>query len=442
MRVLILAYDFPPFVSVGGLRPYSWYRYLGEFGVEPVVVTRQWANDYGDERDFVAPSAHDDVEVERSGRGTIIRAPYRPNLSNRLLLRHGPQRHRVIRKLVTAWYEVAQYYADAGPKAPLAHAAREFLRGQRVDAIVATGNPYVLFRYASDLSREFRIPWVADFRDPWSQDRRRHLYRLSNTWTRALERQHVASAAAITTVADSVRDLLGQIHTGKRIVVIPNGYDPEAMAAADGVEQRRDGLTLAYTGSTYGWHPMESVLRELDRFNRENPRTPISLRMIGVSGRGEMEELVRSRFPALAPRVAFTDRLPNERMAVELAGAHAFLMFNNYAYPGTKIFDYLALRRQILLCYSDDAEADRLKREHYNVDIPPGTDERMLEDIVRSTRSGIVVRDAGHLRGILAELQREYARTGAVACDSHGVEQYSRRAAAGRLAALLREVAP
>ena len=34
-KVLIFAYDFPPYVSVGGLRPYSWYKYLKEYGIEP-----------------------------------------------------------------------------------------------------------------------------------------------------------------------------------------------------------------------------------------------------------------------------------------------------------------------------------------------------------------------------------------------------------------------
>lgn len=43
-KVLILAYDFPPYVSVGGLRPYSWYKYFKEFGLYPIVVTRQWEN--------------------------------------------------------------------------------------------------------------------------------------------------------------------------------------------------------------------------------------------------------------------------------------------------------------------------------------------------------------------------------------------------------------
>ncbi|MDY0217231.1 MAG: hypothetical protein RBS19_09780 [Bacteroidales bacterium] len=30
-KVLILAYDFPLYVSVGGLRPYSWYKNFHEF---------------------------------------------------------------------------------------------------------------------------------------------------------------------------------------------------------------------------------------------------------------------------------------------------------------------------------------------------------------------------------------------------------------------------
>ena len=61
-RVLILAYDFPPYVSVGGLRPYAWYKYLRECGVYPVVITRQWANRYGNALDYIAAGESDEVE--------------------------------------------------------------------------------------------------------------------------------------------------------------------------------------------------------------------------------------------------------------------------------------------------------------------------------------------------------------------------------------------
>ncbi len=92
IKVLILAYDFPPYVSVGGQRPYSWYKYFKNFGVEPVVITRQWSNAYGNALDFVAPSESLMLEVEQNDRGTILRTPYRPTWRHSLLLKYGPKR--------------------------------------------------------------------------------------------------------------------------------------------------------------------------------------------------------------------------------------------------------------------------------------------------------------------------------------------------------------
>src|SRR5687768_6778857 len=88
-KVLILAYAFPPYVSAGSLRPHSWYKYLHESGIYPIVVTRQWDNRYRNHLDYVAPGQVPHAVVEESDRGTVIRTPYAPNLSNRLLLKYG-----------------------------------------------------------------------------------------------------------------------------------------------------------------------------------------------------------------------------------------------------------------------------------------------------------------------------------------------------------------
>ena len=81
-----------------------------------MVVTRQWSNHRGYELDYVAPSELPDVLVEETEYGTIIRTPYRPNVSNRLLLEYGPERFRLIRRAVTACYEIGQYYVHIGPR--------------------------------------------------------------------------------------------------------------------------------------------------------------------------------------------------------------------------------------------------------------------------------------------------------------------------------------
>lgn len=438
VKVLVLAYDFPPFVSVGGLRPYSWFRYLGEFGVEPVVVTRQWANHYQDERDYIAPSATTKVEVETSSLGTILRTPYAPNLSNRILLAKGPNKLRLVRRLITAWYEVGQYYAAIGPKVGLYRAARRYLQqNHQVDAIVATGEPFVLFKYAARLSKEFGIPWVADYRDPWSLDKRRIGIRISRRWEAGLERRFTASASAIITVSGFLGGLLTQLH-GRTPAILPNGYDPESMAGALGCEQGHEKFTVAFTGSIYGWHPIESVFRVFQEFVRARPEAAIALDMIGVGRSAALEELLRSTFPDLVGQVRFSSRLPNNQMAMQLAKANAFLMFNNYAYAGTKVFDYMALRRRIILCYSADPEAKLLKDAHYNLEVGADADQGILERMVEETKSGVVVRDAAHLRQVLTDFYREFKSNGGLTCEPVGIEKYSRRSQVEQLAGLLK----
>ena len=169
-KVLILAYDFPPYVSVGGLRPYALYNYLKEFGVEPILVTRQWGNTHGNRLDYVSAGSSEQSIVEVSQCGTIIRTPYKPNFANRLMLKHGDKRYRLLRKSISAYYEFAQFLLPIGPKIELYKAAKHFLKNNQVDAIIATGDPFILFKYASKLSKAFNIPWIADYRDPWSHN--------------------------------------------------------------------------------------------------------------------------------------------------------------------------------------------------------------------------------------------------------------------------------
>ena len=171
-RVLIITYDFPPYVSVGGLRPYNWYVHFKEFGVEPIVVTRQWGNKHGNFLDYVAAGESNGTVLEQTDLGTILKTAYHPNFANRLLLRHGEKKYTFIRRSISAYYEFAQFIRPIGPKAGLYHGAREYLKNNRVDAIIATGDPFVLFNYAAKLSKEFRIPWIADYRDSWSHEQK------------------------------------------------------------------------------------------------------------------------------------------------------------------------------------------------------------------------------------------------------------------------------
>lgn len=437
LKALVLAYDFPPRHAVSGLRPFSWYRYWPEFDVAPVVVTRQWGNRLGHELDYVAASDSPSVLVEENEHGTIIRTPYHPNLSNRLLLRYGPKRFRLLRRALTAWFEIAQYYVAAGPRRNFHTAAQRYLRERGADVIVATGEPFVLFRYAQELAREFGIPWVADYRDPWSDDPFRS--KLQRRWEAPIERRLISSASAITTASGFWAEVGGAQLRGRPVRVIPNGYDPAAVATAAAEPQARDRLTLGYVGSVMPFYPFESFFRICDAFVQERKEPRLELVFVGVQNQATLEDLLARRFPVLAGVVTFHNRMPNADMARVLARSNALVAFNNYGFPGTKIYDYLGLRRHVLLCYSADPEALELKRRHYGYDDAGATDEGIMERLLDETGGGTVVRDADHLRVVLADLHAELMKTGEVACHSHGIERFSRRTQAGLMAEVLKE---
>ena len=379
--------------------------------------------------------------MEHDDHGTVVRTPFRPNLSQRFLSRHGPSKLRFARKAITAWYEIGQFFFAIGPRRALYDAARDYLRQHRVDAIIATGEPFVLFRYATRLSAEFGVPWVADYRDLWSYDRRASIKRISPRLEARLERKFTRSASALTTVCEFTRAMLVSFHDSKPVHIVRNGYDPEAIASARGVEQAHDRLTIAFAGSVQAWDPIKSFFAACERVIRADGRE-LELQFFLVNAREEVGALLAAEFPALASRARVLDRIPNHQVAVELSKSNALLVFNTYSFVGTKVYDYLALNRRILLCYSQDSDALRLKDSHYTYSVPAGDLDlsRPLERLIEEAGSGIVVKDAAHLDGVLRDMLDEFDRKGSIACTASGTGRFSRRTQAGRMALILEEL--
>lgn len=432
-RLLILAYDFPPYVSVGGLRPYAWYRYLKEYGVEPIVVTRQWENKYGNELDYIAPGESNETIVETTEYGTIIRTPYKPNLANRIMLKYGRSKFSLIRKMVTAWYEFMQFLFFVGPKSCLYRGAKEYLKHNKVDAIIATGEPFVLFKYASALSSKYNIPWVADYRDPWSQNKGRSRIRS----VRFFERKFSQNMSAVTTVSDFLKKKISENISVPTYYIIPNGYNPETIKQVGDICPEKGVLRIALAGSIYDWHPYKSVISTFAEFVKKNDYAPkIELNFFGINRHKEIEQFALEN--SIENNVRVYPRMDNASLLQNLSRHNVMLLFNDYSIMGTKIYDYLGLKRLILFCYSNDAEALALKDKCYPVGEVEGVSTHLQEDLINETHSGIVVKDKNHLSKVLSDLYDEFSQTGSIACHSINTSNYSRREGAHQLAEIVK----
>jgi glycosyltransferase involved in cell wall biosynthesis len=439
-KVLILAYDFPPYVSVGGLRPNYWFKYLKEFGVEPIVITRQWRNIHGNHLDYIIEGYSKNIIVKRFDHGTKICTPYTPNISNRLFLRYGERNFRLIRKSISAFFEIVQFLYPVGPKSEIYSAARKYLQENHVDAIIATGDPFVLFTYASQLSKEFDIPWIADYRDPWSHNQENQQTFIQRVWNQIQEKRSVSTAAHISTVSTFVHRKIDSLVPHKPYTILPNGYDPEIIDSIKSIPQNSDKLSIGFVGTIYEWHPIESFLRECAAFITENPETKLQLNFYGTNLQEKLLEMVEIKFTALKDCVMISPKMPNAEVLKRLAENNVVLLFNYYSYMGTKIFDYLGLRRKIILCYADDPEANELKRKYYQIKEMESESGQLQADLIHATHSGIIVKDAHHLQKVLKDLWMEFSESGAIRCDSTGVEQFSRKLQVQKLAELVTKI--
>lgn len=441
-KALILAYDFPPYVSVGGLRPYSWYKELSEYNIYPIVITRQWSNDLGNELDYISPSKYKNTIIKKTEKGTLIKTKYEPTLSNKLLLKYGNSKFVYFRKILSLLIELKQHLFFSGQKSYIYKEAHNFLKKYNVDIIIATSEPFVLFKYADKLSREFKTPWLADYRDPWTQDNSRYdKLPFLKVIDIIFEKKYLSSTQTITTPNNFFKAKLSNLFPNKKVNVIYNGFDSSSIDQAKNIPQTSDKLTMAYIGTICDWHPIEIFLKVCEDFTKKHDNPLFVINFIGINNENKVKQLLNKKYQLLLKFVNFTPKLSNEKLVQKLAEQNVLILFNYYSNIGTKLFDYMAIKRQILFCFTEDSEAENLKKMYYNFDESLSQNKQIQAEIINKTNSGIVVKNSYKLMIHLEELYCEFISKKFIQCNSNDIiNQFSRKAQTEQLAILIKQL--
>ncbi|MDZ5447620.1 glycosyltransferase [Micromonospora sp. 4G57] len=378
LRLLIVAYHFPPADSVGARRPAALARYAAE---------RQW-----DVRVLTTGTPDLENPVPEVPERHIVRVAPVPRLPR---LRRSPAaaadgadatasrpataartRAADLRLAVNRWVWKAgsELLVPDSQVNWIWPAVRRFLDtrdGWRPDVILATGPPFSVFAVAARLARRLDVPWVADYRDLWSVGNEYWVRtRARRSVDRRLERRLLRSAAASVTVseplAEAMRRTLG-VHTR----VVMNGIDRRPPATSTepvaGPQARADHaaatLTLAHTGYVYPSRRDPGPLLEAVASLGEDAAR------VHVVFAGEDNGIVRRAVErtGVADSVTLLGQVSAEkswRIQAE-ADVLVLLMWNDPRDAGTvtgKIFDYLFARRPILLLGYESGVAANLIR--------------------------------------------------------------------------------
>ena len=162
------------------------------------------------------------------------------------------------------------------------------------------------------------------------------------------------------------------------------------------------------------------------------------MNLIGISQQAEITELIASDFPSIAQFVKFTPPLDNKTYQVEMSKNHLLVLFNSFALMGTKIYDYLAMNRKIILLYTEDAEANQLKRKCYPLPDSEVHSNSLQADLLATTSAGVSVKNAAELLQQLIDLNNELVTTGTIKHETTDIAAYSRKNQTEKLAQFIK----
>lgn len=372
MKILILAYEFPPLISIGGLRPYYWSKYWSENSDDVVVVTRHWSEKVNTPEDYVRQTNTATVFEAPQPKLKIIRTPYYPNLRDKLLLKFGFYGASFMRKILSLAYSYLEwFFLSFDVKSEIYYGAKKQLDKQSFDLIIATGQPFILFRYASLLSAKFNVPWVADYRDGWTSAQGDYvltgLQKHQHSFFRKMELKTLQSACFISTAAPPYKEELQKLFPSKEIEVTYNGFDDTVLAEIADIQPRKDKFVIAYIGMLYMHQKLETFLQAIKELLAEGLIQEHEIEIIFYATNAFPDSKKRLlEFDAnVAKVITTTDRTPYRQLMAKLKEAHLLLLLSKKKanWLNTKLFDYFAVSRPVLLVENDEGVLNNLIQE-------------------------------------------------------------------------------
>ncbi|MAM27524.1 MAG: glycosyl transferase family 1 [Flavobacteriaceae bacterium] len=422
-RVLIIAYYWPPAGGPGVQRWLFFVKYFREFGIEPVVYIPENATYPLQDESFLKEVP---ATIEIISRP--IKEPYRfakwfskkktAQMSSGIIAKKNLS---AIEKLLL--YIRGNFFipdARIGWVKPSVAYLKKYLFEHPVETVVTTGPPHSLHLIGLQLKKECKLPWVADFRDPWTTIHYHESLRLSASSRRKhkqLEASVLQQADAVTVTSATTKKQF-ELITPKTVHLVTNGFEPKAEITA-----KLDAkFSLAHIGSLLAernpivlWEVVSELAAEVKGF-----REDVEITLAGVVGDSILRSLSSFGLSANIRNLGYV----SHDEAVQLQHNAQILLLLEIDSPETKViipgklFEYLSAQRPIIALG------------------PEGSD---VKEIITTTESGYYFNPSqkNQLKEQLLTYYRKFQQ-GTLHSTSKEIESYSRKNLTQKMAQILK----
>ncbi len=371
-RVLIIAYYWPPNAGVGVYRWLKFSKYLPQFGWQPVVFTPE-----NPELQAVDAALETDVPPEAE----VIKAPITEPYSwyKRFTGKKQDEHLRTAflreeagptwKENLANWVRSNFFIPDARVwwVKPSVKRLEEYLKVHPVDVIVTTGSPHSLHLIGRELKRRTGIPWLSDFRDPWTNIDyygQLKLTKWADAKQRRLERAVLTEADQVLTVswhwAEELRAL-----GARNVEVITNGFDPDDLPEPPAPLDER--WSLVHVGSITATRDVPELWQALAARVQQDPefRERFVLRFVGGVDHTVMRSVEAAGLNPYVERIGQVDHAEALR---HMQRARTLLLpvndtANVMGFLPAKVFEYLSVQRPILAVAPKGADIGKVLGE-------------------------------------------------------------------------------
>ena len=369
-RLLIISYYWPPTGGSGVQRWVKFSKYLPEHGWQPVIYTPENPERLAYDESLLA----DIPECAEVIRRRIVE-PY--GLYRKLFGRSGGEVNplnssgKSLKSKLSRVVRGNLFIPD--PRVSWVRGSvrflKKYLREHPVDAVVTTGPPQSMHLIGRGLKRSLGLPWIADFRDPWTRMfyyKHLCLSKFADRKHHRLEQGVLDEADLVLAVSPPVRDDF-QAQTRTPVHLITNGYDEDDFPVREPGSRRDGKFRIVHTGLFAAdgnplklWDALARRCREDEDFAQR-----LEIRLAGKTD-APVLEAIRER--GLGAQLVDLGYLPHSRVVQEQQEADLLILplrhEPEYAkvLPG-KIFEYIASGRPVLGIGQEDGAAAAILRD-------------------------------------------------------------------------------
>lgn len=412
-RVLIITYYWVPAGGVAVQRFLKFTKYLRDYGWEPVILTvENGSYPYTDES--LQNQVPEGIEVHR----TKTFEPFeiynllRGQRGKTVPLAVATSSEKSLFQKMSGYIRANFFLPDArkGWKPYAVAKASELISSGTIDAIITTGPPHSTHVIGQQLKGKYHLPWIADFRDPWTEIFNNRYLPFTQA-SIAKDKQYEASVLrdcdVATVIGEGMKTVFPAAYAPK-MKVITNGYDDSDFDPSLTVQ--RDRFRMRYIGNLFSNQDVPALWAAISELRNEHPDFKADFEL-EITGKADEAISKSIHHLGLDTCTVFSPFVPHREAIRRMQTASLLLsvipdVANNKLIITGKIFEYIGSGRPVFLIGPADCDAARIVTESEGGDIHDyAQKDKMKQTLLRHYR----LYQAGTDTAILSQKDR-YSR--------------------------------